>query len=112
MTAILQLPITQLLDLWSDLESARCGKNGFGSYTAELYAYRFRRHDPYLLITDEATREEIENRIALESAQILHDLLVYFADRRECRLFIDGKKLGKWVAKTPFVHRVHVEVVP
>ncbi len=36
----LDLPLDAILGLWSELEAARLGKNGFGGTAAEIYAYR------------------------------------------------------------------------
>src|SRR4029077_10071158 len=40
MSADLDLPLDAVLGIWSELEAARLGKNGYGSTVAEIYAYR------------------------------------------------------------------------
>jgi len=43
---MLNLPLGELLDVWSELVLALCGQNEFGGDVAELYAHRFQRRNP------------------------------------------------------------------
>lgn len=89
--------------LWSELEQAYYGENRFGGDTAELYAYRFVCGT--LWLPDGPRADAV-----LEATQNLYGLLVLFAQERECGIWVNGRLLGPWAAKEPFVHRVHVRV--
>lgn len=107
------ISMLQALELWSELEKAYHGTNTFGSDTAEIYMYRVMSDSPkyeYLEkpgILGDAAREDVANANA-----VLHDLLTLFAKTREATLTVEGKKLGPWLKKANFSHRVHVTVTP
>lgn len=114
-----RISIVQALSLWSELESARCGKNGFGGNTAEIYMYRLMPRCPGgeaalhesggqgNTILDEMARELIQ-----DANESLCSLLAHYAKTREAVIEIEGRELGDWLKTANFGHRVHVKVAP
>lgn len=101
----------ELLLLWGELVECRYGDNKFGGDTAELYAYRFGRHEPRLQhVTSLDDPWMVET--GLERAGALHALLDRFQAAYEVDIEVDGRPFGDWVRQTPFVHRAHVRVRP
>ena len=107
-------PPKGLLSVYADLEEAENGINGFGSYTAEIYAYRLHSHSPsrgadFGHISEEANRQAAEE--AAESLQGLISMLVedhsYKGD-----VYVNGAKIvdkGALVEEVPPTnHRWHV----
>lgn len=115
-----RLSIVQALSLWSDLEAALYGKNGYGGDTAEIYIYRLlpyvagERHSTVSLeelirsgtIIGNGVRDDYANANAS-----LHNLLVHFAATHDVRIEVDGKELGPWLKTALYTHRVHVKVI-
>jgi hypothetical protein len=108
------LSIAQALDVWADLEDAYQGVHGFGSDTAEVYAYRLRPEQPargsdYPPIVEDCARHD------RQAAAALRELAALFEERRECRVLVvrgrrdDGIPIAEWSG--PLDHRVHVRVV-
>ena len=95
----MDLSARQACLLWSQLEQAYYGDNSYGGNTAELYAYKFG-----------VDRPENSPEVEMEQAGKLYSLLVLFASQRRCQIWVDGRRLGFWALKRPFVHRVHVRV--
>lgn len=113
------LPPIELLSLWSELDEALAGKNGFGGDTAELYAYRFGRENPRVSgVLRDLAHDVAVHEHGIEAAEKLFDLLKLFESLREARCFVGathvgpGRRVGDWLAKEPFVHRAHVRVKP
>lgn len=103
--SILSIPPYELLRLWTELEEARHGTNGFGGNTAELYAYRFGCMGPSYSM-DSASAAESDRKSGLA----LHALLDLFLEHHPgISLEVDGSGFGAWMAR-PFRHRVHVTV--
>lgn len=106
----------ELLALWSELDDALNGQNGYGGDVAELYAYRFDVYSPVRHIPP--GKPDWEPDAAAERAKRLYDLLRLFASQRNCRISIGGRNgarwigrtLGRWLLSEPFDHRVHVRV--
>lgn len=102
------LSMAQALSLWSELEQALHGTNGYGSDTAEIYIYRLMRRCPTL-------EAGIDSQVAAEEyAQAnasLYDLLAHFAVERDATITVEGRRLGKWLRRARHDHRVHVKVV-
>ncbi len=106
------ISIAQALDVWSDLEQAHLGKNGFGGHTAEIYAYRLKPHNPTALVKGESfsdfNREWQEDATASFVA-----LLLLFEDRRSCRINIDDMGIRQWEKENrAFSHCARVTVIP
>lgn len=112
-----KLSMAQALDVWSDLCDAYHGK-GWGGDTAEIYMYRFMPDCPSVNLCREPGKPltgmaaEAEQRRVADANEALWALLAHFAEERNCRLTVNGKRLGKWVSKAGFDHRVHVKVKP
>lgn len=108
------LSLEQALSLWSDLDDAYYGKNGFGGDTAEIYIYRVLSGVPR-----QATEIDVTGllgdmaREAFDKANhVLHDFLLKFADHRNVRIEVDGRELGPWLKTARYTHRVQVRVLP
>ena len=106
MKALLDLPLMELLRLWSELEQCYHGKNGYGGDTAEIYAYRLMRNNP--LSQHPRAEEEARREDAKQAGMILYDLLHLFARERHCSIKVNGGGLA--CLKDGFDHRVHVQV--
>lgn len=113
------LSMVQALSIWSDLESAFFGKNGFGSDTAEIYIYRAMRYTPSFSGADPAkvmadvgvgadnVREAYDN-----ANEALCLLFQHFANTHEAYIEVDGRALGDWLKTARYTHRIHVRVTP
>lgn len=111
------LSMDQALSLWSELEQAYFGKNGYGGDTAELYLYRFMGACPVATMHPEkmadsgpvgdTVREDYDTANAA-----MHDLLKLFAERRDAQIEVEGSELGAWLRTARYTHRVHVRVIP
>lgn len=118
--SIANIPISELLRLWSELDDAYRGFNGFGGNTAQLYAFRFTRQSPLAESARELKRGQQElppiyaealQSEEREAAHALYDLLDRFSNERECRIEVDGREFGEWLLETPFGHRARVRVI-
>jgi len=111
---LLLVPVHELLSLWSELEQAWHGTNGYGGHVAEIYAYRLWPYSPTAvapLPADTSLKRGAlyeQERIA---AACLHALLSEFARRRHCRIEVDGRPLGPWLQGERLAHRAHVGVI-
>lgn len=111
------LGLNQILWLWSELEAAFYGKNGFGGDTAEIYIYRLMGNVPNVfgderdeaLAQLSARGESIREAYDRANAS-LYAVLAHFAETREALIEIDGRELGDWLKTERFTHRVHVRV--
>lgn len=113
---MLNLSQNQLISLWCDLEDAYHGQHAYGSDTAEIYAYLFMSANPSVMnflysqkkgsFMEDAYREE-----TLKAAESLYNLLKTFMQKRDCRIVVNRRKFGEWVAKEPFEHRVEVQII-
>ena len=103
----------QAIDVWSELETAYRGENHYGGDTAEIYAYTLMPYSPSYA-RDRHSALFIQEHVQMErrASEALYELLVLFAEKRECRIEVEGHELGPWLRKTPFSHRCHVRVFP
>jgi len=113
---MIDVSIRQFASVWSELEAARFGKNGFGGDTAEIYIYRvmprcpaFEREEVPLT---RPWRDESILRASRALAQICAlfeeshpDLAVLVADVRDEPLAVE------YLRQHPVEHRVHLRVV-
>lgn len=108
------LSMIQALGIWSELEQAYYGDNGYGSETAEIYVYRAmpysptahsRCSNPESSLAKEATTEVVKN-----ANMSLYNLFKMFAKLRHCVITVEGRPLGKWVITSENGHRWHVHV--
>lgn len=111
------LSMVQALSIWSDLEAAYYGKNGFGSNTAEIYIYRAMPYDPIVaslvgVLPESAHARNIGGESYDKANASLCALFSYFSKTREARIEIDGCELGEWLKTARYMHRIHVKVTP
>lgn len=111
--ALLKLPTLELLKLWSELDDCYHRAHGFGTDTAEIYAYRLLRDNPTLRLYKDDSRQarQAEAEQAAEAYQILHAVLTLYTELQECTIEVDGCPLSQWL-RGDFNHRVHVKVTP
>jgi hypothetical protein len=104
---MINISIQQLITLWVELEDAYNGVNGFGSETAEIYAYTLQPRSPgYDQGSDKVDSIELE----LDASKSLYEVLVLFKSKRDCDIFIEERKLGKWLLEEKFLHRCHIRI--
>lgn len=105
---MINISIQQLITLWVELEDAYNGVNGFGTYTAEIYAYTLQPYSPgYKPNSDKEYNIELE----LDALKSLYEVLMLFKSKRDCVIYIENRKLGKWLLKERFQHRLHILIV-
>ncbi len=111
------LSMMQALSIWSDLEAAYYGKNGFGGDIAEIYIYRAMPYEPSVARIEHASTVDITVGVAAGSAydranESLHALFAHFGKTHEARIEVEGRELGEWLKTARYLHRIHVKVVP
>ena len=113
-TAILNIPLGEVLNLWKDFTEAYHGVHGYGGHVAEIYAYRLCRDDPTRRLDGKCVMKEKSNQEAYDDAKLaLIVLLQLFAKNMQAFIMVNGKTLAKWhEGNEPFDHRVHVEILP
>jgi hypothetical protein len=106
------IPFNELLRLWSELVEAYHGVNGYGGYTAELYAYRFVGDSPAANKLSGQVQREAEEAQSHCAYLSLRTLVQTFLEMyTDAAATIDGVPSGQWFASTTmFVHRAHVEI--
>lgn len=97
------ISINQALDVWSDLNDAYHGCNGYGGDTAEIYAYRLLPGGGLL----DKTPEDL-----YEGAKALVFLCSKFSARYPSTILINGVSPAEWLETQggAFGHRAHVQV--
>ncbi len=113
---MLDIPIRELLAIWSELDDCLHGKNGYGGNDAQIYAYRLTRYNPTIHShggfpkgTDSRAKAEIESHQA--AVDSLLDILSLFAEMRQCSIIIDGEPMSGWHRKNwDFSHRATIGV--
>ncbi len=105
---MLHLSQSQLIRIWSELEQAYYGDNRYGSDTAEIYAYTVMEHSP---IFAHDGFDERKQEYYKQAAQTLYKVLTLFETMRGCRIYVNGLRLGDWLCRDTFEHRVHVRVL-
>lgn len=108
---MINLSMVQALGIWSELEAAYYGKNGFGGTTAEIYAYRLQPCNPLLYSDLELSSKKVKGEAAIQAAKTMYQLLHHFnQEHNGCSIYVNGKHFGYWVARTPFEHRWHIRI--
>ena len=115
---MLNLTTAQALSIWTELLLAEFGRNGFGSDTAEIYAYRLQPRNPTAELAQPGSdmHEEAIRDQALIASRNLYEILSHFRDVREVDMFVncgrfdDGKPLGEWLLTEHFVLRTQVRI--
>ncbi len=113
------ISMNQALGIWSELWQAYYGENGYGSDTAEIYAYRLMAYEPAIAagnVGDGSFKDtemfKVNSRVAyIQAAHSLYNLLSKFESDNECRIEVDGKNIRDWVETEIFDHRCHVRVI-
>jgi hypothetical protein len=106
------LSINQALGIWSELEQAYFGQNGFGGDTAEIYAYRLQQYHPGAVLMKEGTvlGDQARQEQADIAGKSLYNLIRKFRDDRECSIEVDGSD-PEILLRKGLVHRCHVKVM-
>lgn len=106
----MDISIRQACGIWGELMNCYYGRNGFGTHTAEIYAYRLMPFDPRLL-----TKKEKDLQDILRAAKALVDLMDMFCEEydTEFKVEVSGNDLKDrhlWLIQhgAGFDHRVHV----
>ena len=110
--------MSQALSVWSELEAAYYGKNGYGKNVAEIYAYRLQEFCPTAAYTHNSpTSMGVEAQIeAAKKAGGLHELSGFFRSTIFARVVVMDCRPDE-VGEHPdillegFDHRVHVKVL-
>jgi hypothetical protein len=105
------ISMTQALGVWSELEQAYYGDNGYGGDTAEIYAYRIQSYSPSALIPLESgfgakAREEQAN----QAGKSLYKLIKKFCELRECSIEVESAD-PEILLRDGLFHRCHVRVL-
>lgn len=115
---ICSISMDQALGIWSDLWQAFYSDNGFGSDTAEIYAYRLVGHQPvwnHCPCPEGPGQLDTMQRYAwetgVEAKRNLVTLLRHFRQQTLCRIQVDGIPLGQWDDGGALLHRCHVTVI-
>jgi hypothetical protein len=118
---MINLSMTQAIELWDELRDCLEGCNRYGGDTAEIYAYRLTKHHVPTKGTGPSYPDEDEFQIAAS----LTNLVQHFCYRHECKAEITCSgstiqgivrifpQLGKGgsVPPFPFSHRAHVKII-
>lgn len=96
-----------LLDVWDQLISAYYDKNKFGGNVAEVYAYAIANTYPSY---GSKIFKERDKNFDLARINALYEILKMFKEKYYCKIFVNNRKLGKWLKKECFSHRVHIRI--
>lgn len=110
---MLELTMKQALGVWSELESAFFGKNGFGGHTAEIYAYRLQPLNPIAVFANPESKTAKLAKLdqAVIAGQNLAVLLGEFRAVHDCKIEIED--FSRWRnIRGGFSHRCHVTITP
>lgn len=105
----------EMMKLWGDLVECYHGVNGYGSDTAEIYAYRLMPYSPLVhsaALKDGVTKDERTEEVNCVAAGALVSLCEEFEQHYDCRIEIDGRSTTSWYMtfRESFNHRAHVTV--
>lgn len=118
-SALLRIPVLELLKLWGDLTEAYHGVNVYGGNEAEIYAYRLTPYSPTVHGPhgEEFRRtnawKEANAQVVYGAALALRELCEIFQHEYNCTTLIDGLLPSTWFEygdSKEFVYRVHVTV--
>jgi hypothetical protein len=113
------ISMNQALDIWSELWQAYYGKNGFGSDTAEIYAYRLMAYNPTYhsglnfnsAFRDTERFKKAQEEVCEQAQNSLVALLKKFAAENDCMIEVNGKTVDDWAGSEMFDHRCHVKIM-
>jgi hypothetical protein len=109
--------MNQALSIWGELWQAYYGKNGYGSDTAEFYAYRVMPYEPVVAganakdFRETETFKRASHTAYAKAANSLVNLLIKFESESDCHLEVNGKSIREWAGTEYFDHRCHVKVI-
>lgn len=109
---LLDISPIALCEIYAELVECAHGVNGYGSHTAEIYAFRLMRHSP-LLNKDTAYNEEYLFEESKLAAHRLFEIVELFCKRYNRRARVDGITPRKWLKTMRvygFDHRAHIEI--
>lgn len=102
------ISMDQVLDVWTDLEAAYYGKNGYGGDTAEIYVYRLMPRIPNGAPDDDDYLKANQALFSLlRRFQSMHSdaAISLYATRKD-----DGRPLGSWLNGCHEAHRHHIRI--
>lgn len=107
---LLNLKITDLLYLWTNLVEAYYKVNTYGKDTCEIYAYRLGKLSKGDTFQEEVKRSEFEAR------DNLFELLDLFKESYNCDMEMDGYNLNKFKEimikdNLGFEWRIHIKII-
>jgi hypothetical protein len=105
---MIRLSITQILNIWTELDDAFYGVNRFGGDSAEICGYLLMRFDPRILHPGSLARQA-RTSLAQQAGDSLAQLLAQFISVRNCQIEIDGRPFDGTMP--PLDHRCHVRVI-
>jgi hypothetical protein len=114
------ISMSQALGVWSELEAAYYGKNGFGRDTAEIYAYRLQEFCPTAAYASGSPSSSIgveaQREAATRAGRALHELIRLFQAHHNCRVVVmdyreDGNGEHPDILLEGFDHRVSIKVM-
>ena len=107
----------QALMLWAQLEDCYSGRNGYGSDTAEIYAYTVMPHSPSFAANPEKAINspligECTKEMLLNAAASLVSVVNMFCKHRGCTAEIDGFTPNMWISQESglFIHRCLIKI--
>jgi len=111
------LTIRQAVSVWSDLERAYMGVNGYGGHTAEIYAYRLQTRNPSAEATSTsfsktAMFKHAAAEAGTEAGLNLTGLLDLFFETHECAIIVDDSPTWRGELPLGLWHRCHVTIMP
>jgi len=114
---MVDLTIRQAVHVWSELQDAYRGINGYGGHTAEIYAYRLQQRDPTAEATSTSFTETQMHKQAVHEQAVhaglnLIGLIEIFMDTYDCVVTVDDHGAWKGALLTGLYHRCHVKIVP
>jgi hypothetical protein len=106
---MINLPIVELLALWSELEAAYYGENGFGGDTAEIYAYRLQRfhHRPEL---GDIFKSILDQQKMVAAASMCNVIERFIETHPDIDVYVNGEKYKPSLKESPFEWRWHIKI--
>jgi hypothetical protein len=120
---MINLSMTQALEIWDELRDCLEGKNRYGGDTAEIYAYRLsKEHLP--LFAQQQQQEGYGDEAEFQIAASLTNLVQLFCATHDCIAIIECSgvahnltgqvrifpQAGRGGSVPPFCHRAHVTI--
>jgi hypothetical protein len=105
---MMNITVTQAIDIWCDLESACQKTSGY----ITIYAYRLMPYNlEYIRNRYAAPFTEEHEQMERDAADSLYQILELFKRKHECAIKIEDKELGEWFRHERFIHRIHVTII-